>query len=46
VERYVKDFEAGKAAPNFDAYIGQELGTADLCKLLGTWAAKYGASGG
>jgi len=42
VERYVKDFEAGKAAPNFDAYIGKELGTADLCKLLGTWAAKYG----
>ena len=42
VERYVKDFTEGKAAPNFDAYIGKELGTADLCKLLGTWAAKYG----
>jgi hypothetical protein len=46
VERYIKDFEAGKAVPNFDGYIGKELGTADLCKLLGTWTAKYGNATG
>jgi hypothetical protein len=42
VERYIKDFTAGQAAANFDAYIGQELSTAELCKMLGTWAAKHG----
>ena len=44
IERYVKDFEAGKAAADFGVYIGKDLGTAELCKLLGTWAAKYGGS--
>ena len=43
VERYIKDFEAGKAVADFEGYIGKDLGTADLCKMLGTWAAKYGA---
>lgn len=42
VERYVADFTAGKAAANFEGYIGRELSTSDLCQLLGTWAAKYG----
>lgn len=42
VERYIADFEAGKTAANFDGYIGKELSTGDLCKLLGTWAAKHG----
>ena len=41
VERYVADFTAGKAA-NFDAYIGKDLSTSELCKMLGTWAAKFG----
>ena len=40
IERYVADFALGKTAENFDGYIGKDLGTADLCKLLGTWAAK------
>jgi hypothetical protein len=44
IERYVADFTAGKAVETFDGYIGQELGTSDLCKLLGTWHAKYGAT--
>jgi hypothetical protein len=42
VRRYVADFEAGKAVADFDGYIGRDLGTAELCKLLGTWAAKHG----
>jgi hypothetical protein len=42
VERYIKDFEAGKAVPDFAGYVGKDLGTSDLCKLLGTWAARYG----
>lgn len=42
VERYVADFAAGKAAANFDGYIGKDLSTSELCKLLGTWAAKFG----
>ena len=41
ISRYIADFTAGRHAPNFDAYIGKELGTAELCQLLGTWAAKY-----
>lgn len=41
--RYVADFDAGTKVEGFDGYIGQDLGTADLCKLLGTWHAKYGA---
>jgi hypothetical protein len=44
IERYVADFQLGTAAETFDSYIGQELGTPDLCKLLGTWHAKYGAA--
>jgi hypothetical protein len=44
VERYIADFEAGKAAADFDGYIGKELSTGDLCRLLGTWAVKYGTS--
>ncbi|MCE9564396.1 MAG: sigma-70 region 4 domain-containing protein [Planctomycetes bacterium] len=42
VERYITDFEAGKGVANFDGYIGQDLSTGDLCKLLGTWSAKHG----
>jgi hypothetical protein len=42
VERYVADFAAGKGAAGFDGYFGRELGTGDLCRLLGTWAATYG----
>ena len=42
IARYIADFEEGKAAETFDGYIGKDLGTADLCKLLGTWHAKYG----
>ena len=42
VERYVADFAAGKGAAGFDGYLGKELSTGDLCRLLGTWAAVYG----
>lgn len=43
IERYIKDYEAGKAEPGFEGYIGNDLSTSDLCKLLGAWAAKYGS---
>lgn len=39
--RYIADFDAGTKVEGFDGYIGQDLGTADLCKMLGTWHAKY-----
>lgn len=42
IERYVADFTAGKAVENFECYIGKDLNTADLCKMLGTWHVKYG----
>ncbi|QJW97555.1 hypothetical protein [Frigoriglobus tundricola] len=42
IDRYIADFTAGGQAETFDAYIGKDLSTADLCKLLGTWHAKYG----
>ena len=41
----IKDFEAGLAVPNFEGYIGKNLGTAELCKMLGTCAAKYAKKG-
>jgi len=42
IDRYIADFALGMPAKDFEAYIGKDLGTADLCKLLGTWHAKYG----
>lgn len=45
VDRYVADFTAGKSTANFDAYIGKDLSTAELCRMLGTWAARYGGDG-
>jgi hypothetical protein len=42
INRYIADFNAGKQVENFDGYIGKDLGTSDLCKMLGTWHAKYG----
>lgn len=42
IDRYITDFALGVRAEDFDAYIGTDLGTADLCKLLGTWHARYG----
>jgi hypothetical protein len=42
VEWYIKDFEAGKSAADFAGYIGKDLSTAELCRLLGTWTAKHG----
>jgi hypothetical protein len=44
IERYIEDYGAGRTMSGFEEYIGKDLGTADLCKLLGTWAAKHGSS--
>jgi hypothetical protein len=46
IERYIADFDAGKVVENFDGYIGKDLSTADLCKMLGTWHARYGEAKG
>ena len=42
IDRYVADFALGRQAEGFDTYIGKDLSTADVCKLLGTWHAKHG----
>lgn len=44
VERYLADFALGAAAEDFEGYIGKDLGTADLCRLIGTWHAKHGTA--
>jgi hypothetical protein len=44
IDRYIADFTLGAPVEDFDVYIGKDLGTADLCKLLGTWHAKYGTT--
>lgn len=44
VTRYIADFDAGTKVDGFDGYIGKDLGTADLCQMLGTWHAKYGGA--
>jgi hypothetical protein len=46
IERYVADFEVGKDVPDFTGYVGKELGTGDLCRLMGTCAARFGPPGG
>lgn len=45
IEKYVKDFEAGKQEAGFAGYVGKDLSTAELCKLIGTWAAHHGGAG-
>jgi hypothetical protein len=42
IDRYIADFALGNPVENFDSYIGKDLSTAELCKLLGTWHAKFG----
>jgi hypothetical protein len=39
-----KEFTDRKTVANFDGYIGRDLGSGELCKMLGTWSAKYGKS--
>lgn len=43
IDRYIADFKLGAQVESFEEYIGKDLGTADLCKMLGTWHAKHGA---
>ena len=44
VDRYLADFAAGGSVEDFEAYVGKDLSTGELCKLLGTWAARHGAT--
>lgn len=45
IDRYLADFAVGEQAEDFAGYIGKDLGTPDLCRLLGTWHAKYSGAG-
>ena len=45
IDRYIRDFDAGREVPGFEGYVGKDLSTAELCKMLGTWAARYGRKG-
>jgi hypothetical protein len=44
IDRYLADFALGTHAEDFDAYVGKDLSTGELCKLLGTWYAKFGTA--
>ena len=46
LQRYVEDFEAGRAEADFMPFFGQDLGPKELCKMYGTWYAVYGSPGG
>jgi hypothetical protein len=42
VKRYAADFATGRLLTDPAPYYGQELSTADLCKLYGLWWERYG----
>ena len=42
VKRYTADFAAGRLLTDPAPFYGQELSTADLCKLYGQWWERYG----
>jgi hypothetical protein len=44
IDRFLAHFEAGRAARSFDRYCGRRLTSAEVCALLGTWAATYSRS--
>jgi hypothetical protein len=39
IQRYIEDYEAGRAETDFKSYFGADLSPKDLCRLHGTWAA-------
>jgi hypothetical protein len=41
VQQYIDDFEKGRGASDFAAYLGTDLKPADLCRLHGTWHSAY-----
>lgn len=41
VERYVADFESGRADGEFTPYFGIDLGPREWCKLYGVWCAHF-----
>jgi hypothetical protein len=42
LERYIADFEEGKAEASFDSYFGIDLGPKELARLHGLWHLKHG----
>jgi hypothetical protein len=44
IARYIEHYQAGNAIEGFEAYIGRELSTGELCQLIGTWVAAFGGS--
>lgn len=46
IDGYIAHFTIGTQAEGFDAYIGKDLSTAELCQLIGTWHARFSRSAG
>lgn len=42
VRRYLDDFEAGRRESDFGPYYGKDLSPKALCRLHGTWHARWG----
>jgi hypothetical protein len=42
VEAYLAAYTAGLSSTDFGPYIGKDLSTGELCRLIGTWATVYG----
>jgi hypothetical protein len=42
IERYIGHFEAGRTMRGLDRSIGKQRSIAEVCMLLGTWAACFG----
>jgi hypothetical protein len=42
VQRYLEDFEAGRAEADFGPYFGIDPGPRELCRLNGVWQAVHG----
>ena len=41
IERYVQDYLAGQSAANVEEFVGKDLPTTELCRLLGAWSSRY-----
>jgi hypothetical protein len=46
VQRYVADFEEGRAKGDLSPFWGIDLGPRDLCQLYGAWWAQFGTGPG
>ncbi|MBL8799785.1 MAG: hypothetical protein JNM56_38240 [Planctomycetia bacterium] len=44
IQRYLTDYETGRQLADFAGYRGCDLSPADLCRLHGTWHARFGSN--